>query len=153
MATGIKRALWANINSIELSSSHAWAALASNNFILFFFQIPTINQETGIAGPEPNATLKAIRSDKVLRPTQKQQGKVRQKMPSKKKKLCSTCVNSCNFQAINAGNSDHFQIYFGQNMVWKDRVADGKGKMMKVGDPVYVIKKVSSAAEAVAWTF
>ncbi|EXB83264.1 MOSC domain-containing protein 2 [Morus notabilis] len=74
-------------------------------------KIPTINQETGIAGPEPNATLKAIRSDKVLRPTQKQQGK---------------------------------------NMVWKDRVADGKGKMMKVKDPVYVIKKVSSAAEAVA---
>ncbi|CAL2226425.1 unnamed protein product [Prunus armeniaca] len=39
-------------------------------------KIPTINQETGIAGAEPNETLRKIRSDSVLRPTQKQKGKV-----------------------------------------------------------------------------
>ncbi|XP_009340267.2 mitochondrial amidoxime reducing component 2 isoform X1 [Pyrus x bretschneideri] len=39
-------------------------------------KVPTINQDTGIAGPEPNNTLKKIRSDTVLRPTRKQQGKV-----------------------------------------------------------------------------
>jgi len=43
----------------------------------FFLQIPTINQDTGIGGTEPNETLKKIRSDKVLRPDKKQQGKVR----------------------------------------------------------------------------
>lgn len=41
------------------------------------FQIPTINQDTGIAGSEPNETLMKFRSDKVLRPNQKQQRKVR----------------------------------------------------------------------------
>ncbi|GMN48013.1 hypothetical protein TIFTF001_017194 [Ficus carica] len=57
---------------------------------------------------------------------------------------------SCNLETINVRTPIVFQIYFGQNMVWKDRVADGKGKMMKVGDPVYVLKKVSTAAEAAA---
>ncbi|KAL6201725.1 hypothetical protein ACLB2K_025437 [Fragaria x ananassa] len=39
-------------------------------------KVPTIDQQTGIAGPEPNDTLKKIRSDAVLRPTKKQQGRV-----------------------------------------------------------------------------
>ncbi|KAI4371225.1 hypothetical protein MLD38_019487 [Melastoma candidum] len=39
-------------------------------------KVPTINQETGLAGPEPNETLKEIRSDKALRPNGKQQGKI-----------------------------------------------------------------------------
>lgn len=103
-------------------SEDVWTEIKINEFtfegvkLCSRCKVPTINQETGIAGPEPNTTLMAIRSDKVLRPTQKQQGK----------------------------------IYFGQHIVWKDRVADGKGKMMKVGDPVYVLKKVSTAAEAAA---
>lgn len=42
------------------------------------------------------------------------------------------------------------QIYFGQNLVWKDNLAGGKGKIINVGDPVFVLKKVSSAAEAAA---
>lgn len=42
-----------------------------------FFQIPTINQENGIAGSEPTETLKIFRSDKQLRANEKQQGKVR----------------------------------------------------------------------------
>lgn len=79
-------------------------------------KVPTINQETGIAGPELNDTLKKIRSDKVLRPTQKHQGKV----------------------------------YFGQNLVWKDYFTEGKGKILKVGDPVSILRKVSSANEAAA---
>ncbi|KAL6196920.1 hypothetical protein ACLB2K_032533 [Fragaria x ananassa] len=39
-------------------------------------KVPTIDKKTGIAGPEPNDTLKKIRSDAVLRPTKKQQGRV-----------------------------------------------------------------------------
>lgn len=39
-------------------------------------QVPTINQENAIPGSEPTETLKKFRSDKVLRPARKQQGKV-----------------------------------------------------------------------------
>ncbi|CAN1828570.1 Mitochondrial amidoxime reducing component 2 [Linum perenne] len=80
-------------------------------------KVPTVNQDTGVAGPEPNATLMHFRSDKVLRPDKKQQGKV----------------------------------YFGQNLVWKDNDSGaGKGNVIKVGDPVVVLQKVSSPAEAPA---
>ncbi|TYG66595.1 hypothetical protein ES288_D05G013700v1 [Gossypium darwinii] len=79
-------------------------------------KVPTINQETAIAGPEPNETLLKYRSDKVLRPDKKQQGK----------------------------------IYFGQNMVCKESLTEGKAKLVKVGDPIFVLQKVSTAAEAVA---
>ncbi|CAN0905657.1 Mitochondrial amidoxime reducing component 2 [Linum grandiflorum] len=80
-------------------------------------KVPTINQDTGVIGSEPNATLMQFRSDKVLRPDKKQQGKV----------------------------------YFGQNLVWKDNDSGaGKGNVVKVGDPVVVLQKVSSPAEAAA---
>ncbi|MCL7046182.1 hypothetical protein MKW94_012447 [Papaver nudicaule] len=80
-------------------------------------KVPTVNQETGIfSGAEPTESLMKIRSDKVLRPTKKQGGKV----------------------------------YFGQNLVCKDSLTEQKGKVIQVGDPVYVYKKVSSAAEAAA---
>jgi len=44
------------------------------------------------------------------------------------------------------------QVYFGQNVVWNwnESSAKGDGKVLKLGDPVYVIKKVSSPAEAAA---
>ncbi|KAK2635031.1 hypothetical protein Ddye_029823 [Dipteronia dyeriana] len=79
-------------------------------------KIPTIEQDTGIAGSEPNATLMKFRSDKVLLPNRKQQGKV----------------------------------YFGQNLVCKDNLTEGKGNIVKVGDPLFVLRKISSAAEAAA---
>ncbi|KAK8500170.1 hypothetical protein V6N13_076343 [Hibiscus sabdariffa] len=79
-------------------------------------KVPTIDQDTAIVGPEPNATLMKIRSDKVLRPDKKQQGK----------------------------------IYLGQSLVCKENLTEGKAKMVKVGDPIYVINKVSTAAEAAA---
>ncbi|KAF8025432.1 hypothetical protein BT93_F2306 [Corymbia citriodora subsp. variegata] len=79
-------------------------------------KVPTIDQETAVAKPEINETLSKFRSDKVLRPTGKVQGKV----------------------------------FMGQNMVLKDFLKDGKGKVIKVGDPVNVVKMVSSAAEAPA---
>ncbi|KAE8700177.1 malate dehydrogenase [Hibiscus syriacus] len=79
-------------------------------------KVPTINQDTAVAGPEPNETLMKVRSDKVLRLDKKQQGK----------------------------------IYFGQNLVCKESVTAGKAKMVKVGDPIHVIEKVSTAAEAAA---
>ncbi|XP_047170582.1 mitochondrial amidoxime-reducing component 1-like isoform X1 [Vigna umbellata] len=44
------------------------------------------------------------------------------------------------------------KVYFGQNIVWNwmDSSATGSGKIIRVGDPVYVLRKVSSAAEAAA---
>ncbi|KMT05901.1 hypothetical protein BVRB_7g165590 [Beta vulgaris subsp. vulgaris] len=39
-------------------------------------KIPTINQETGIAGSEPTETLKGFRSDRILLPNRKPQGQV-----------------------------------------------------------------------------
>ncbi|KAK7329374.1 hypothetical protein VNO77_23536 [Canavalia gladiata] len=44
------------------------------------------------------------------------------------------------------------RVYFGQNLVWnhKELSAKGSGKIIEVGDPVYVIQKVSSSAEAAA---
>ncbi|KAK9093606.1 hypothetical protein Syun_028517 [Stephania yunnanensis] len=79
-------------------------------------KVPTINQENGIAGSEPSEALTKFRSDKVLRPNGKQQGKV----------------------------------YFGQNLVCKDSLTGGKGKVIRVGDPVFVVKQVHSPAEAAA---
>ncbi|KAA8544705.1 hypothetical protein F0562_019448 [Nyssa sinensis] len=69
-------------------------------------KVPTINQENAVVGSEPTETLKKFRSDKVLRPTRKQQGKV----------------------------------YFGQNLVCMDSLTGGKGKIIKVGDHVHVLK-------------
>lgn len=40
-------------------------------------QVPTISQETGIGGQEPIETLRNFRSDKVLQPKKKPQGKVK----------------------------------------------------------------------------
>ncbi|KAL5978787.1 hypothetical protein ACLOJK_029904 [Asimina triloba] len=81
-------------------------------------QVPTINQENGIAGQEPTETLMKFRSDKDLCPTKSQQ---------------------------------RGKVYFGQNLVCKESVsAAGKRKVIKVGDPLFVLKKVSSAAEAAA---
>lgn len=79
-------------------------------------KVPSINQETGLAGPEPNETLMRTRSDKVLRPNKNHKGKT----------------------------------YFGQNLVCKDNVLEGKGKVVKVGDPVYILSQVSSPSEAAA---
>lgn len=42
------------------------------------------------------------------------------------------------------------QIYFGQNLVWNDSLTEEKGRIIKVGDSVDVLKKVSSANEAAA---
>ncbi|XP_027354399.1 mitochondrial amidoxime reducing component 2-like isoform X2 [Abrus precatorius] len=44
------------------------------------------------------------------------------------------------------------KIYFGQNLVWnsKDLSAEGNGNIIEVGDPVYVLRKVSSVVEAAA---
>ncbi|KAL3520307.1 hypothetical protein ACH5RR_018456 [Cinchona calisaya] len=41
-------------------------------------------------------------------------------------------------------------VYFGQNMVCSDSLTRGKGKMITVGDPVYVLKIFSSLADAAA---
>ncbi|XP_037492167.1 mitochondrial amidoxime reducing component 2 isoform X2 [Jatropha curcas] len=109
------------VDGCEPFSEDLWREIRINKFtfegvkLCSRCKIPTINQDTGLAGSEPNETLMKIRSDKVLRPDKKQQGK----------------------------------IYFGQNMVWK--ASDGgKGNILNVGDPVFIIKKVSSAAEAAA---
>ncbi|KAI5667277.1 hypothetical protein M9H77_17130 [Catharanthus roseus] len=77
-------------------------------------KVPTIDQETAIAaaGAEPTETLRTFRSDKVLLPKHKHQGRV----------------------------------YFGHTFVCKDSVVtqSKKANTIKVGDPVYALKAVSS---------
>ncbi|KAI3473835.1 hypothetical protein Pfo_027992 [Paulownia fortunei] len=41
-------------------------------------------------------------------------------------------------------------VYFGQNLVCTDSLSEGRGKSIKVGDSVFVLKMVSSAADAAA---
>lgn len=107
-----------------------------------YVQVPTINQETGISGSEPTETLMKTRSGKVLRPDGKNKNKVRHlvtKLSMSIPYVLLTCLLL-------------IQVYFGQNMVWNwmDSSAKGSGKIIGVGDPVYVLRKVSSAAEAAA---
>lgn len=110
------------VDGCEPFSEDLWKDLRINGFkfqgvkLCSRCKVPTINQENGIAGSEPSETLKEFRSDKVLRPNKKQQGKV----------------------------------YFGQNLVCKDSLTQGKGKAISVGDCVYVLSKASSPAEAAA---
>ncbi|KAH9795438.1 MOSC domain-containing protein [Citrus sinensis] len=105
------------VDGCEPFSEDTWTEVRINKFtfqgvkLCSRCKIPTINQDTGDAGPEPNETLKQIRSDKVLRPGRKQRGK---------------------------------------NMVCKDNLTEGNGKVLNLGDPVFVLKKVTSAAEAAA---
>jgi len=105
-------------------------------------QVPTINQETGIAGSEPTETLMKTRSGKVIRPDAKNKNKVRHlvtKLSLNIPYVLLTCLLL-------------MQVYFGQNMVWNwmDSSAKRSGKIIQVGDPVFVLRKVSSAAEAAA---
>ncbi|OAY54393.1 mitochondrial amidoxime reducing component 2 [Manihot esculenta] len=110
------------VEGCEPFSEDLWKEIRINKFtfqgvkLCSRCKVPTINQSNGVADKEPNETLMKIRSDKVLRPHKKQQGK----------------------------------IYFGQNMVWKDNLNGGRGNIINVGDPVVVVRKVSSAAEAAA---
>ncbi|KAL5578463.1 hypothetical protein UlMin_020162 [Ulmus minor] len=110
------------VDGCEPFSEDLWTEIKINRFnfqgvkLCSRCKVPTINQETGIPGSEPNETLMKIRSDKVIRPTQKQQGK----------------------------------IYFGLNLVCKDSFGEGKGNIIAVGNPIFVLKKVSSASEASA---
>lgn len=55
-------------------------------------------------------------------------------------------------KVIRPNDKNKNKVYFGQNIVWnwRDSSAKGDGKVLKVGDPVYVTKKLSSAAEAAA---
>lgn len=48
------------------------------------------------------------------------------------------------------GRTQGTTVYFGQNMVCTDALTQGKGKMVKLGDPVYIHKMLSSAADAAA---
>lgn len=53
---------------------------------------------------------------------------------------------------IRPNDKNKNMVYFGQNIVWnwRDSSATGDGKVLKVGDPVYVLRQVSSPAEAAA---
>ncbi|KAL6541478.1 hypothetical protein OROGR_010964 [Orobanche gracilis] len=42
------------------------------------------------------------------------------------------------------------KVYFGQNMVCNDTVSEGNRKSIKVGDPIFVLNMVPSAADAAA---
>lgn len=119
--------------------------------------MPTINQDNGTAGPEPTETLMTYRSDKVLRPAQKSQGKVISKTNFFIAFiwLMHSIILECDWVAvtyiINAiFPSGKLQVYFGQNLVCKEFNTEGKRMSIKVGDPVYVHKLFSSCADAAA---
>ncbi|KAL7000171.1 hypothetical protein U1Q18_001321 [Sarracenia purpurea var. burkii] len=42
------------------------------------------------------------------------------------------------------------KVYFGQNLVCLESLTRGKGKVIKVGDPLYVLKVAPSCADAPA---
>ncbi|KAM7271825.1 hypothetical protein ACFE04_031039 [Oxalis oulophora] len=108
------------VDGCQPFSEDLWTEIRINKFtfqgvrLCSRSKIPTINQETGVASSELHEALTRMRSDKVLRPNRKQQGK----------------------------------IYFGQNLVWKDNFNGWKGNIIRTGDPVVVLKKVSSVADA-----
>lgn len=107
---------------------------------MYVFQVPTINQETAVADVEPTVTLMKFRSDNVLRPTKKQQGRVR---------ILSHHDGFVKYIYLLAWL---FQVYFGQNIVCKDILSNSgvKGMFIRVGDPVFVEEMLSSPAEAPA---
>lgn len=45
---------------------------------------------------------------------------------------------------------EKLQVYFGQNLVCKESITEGKRMSVKVGDPVYVHKLFASCADAAA---
>ncbi|ESW10850.1 hypothetical protein PHAVU_009G243200 [Phaseolus vulgaris] len=112
------------VEGCEPFSEDLWTDIKISKFSFFGVKlcyrckIPTINQETGIAGPETNEILMKTRSGEIIRPNDK----------NKKR------------------------VYFGQNMTWNwtEFSAERSGKIIEVGDPVYVLRKVSSSAEAAA---
>ncbi|KAJ1393124.1 Pyruvate kinase-like, insert domain superfamily [Sesbania bispinosa] len=63
-----------------------------------------------------------------------------------------TLMRTRSGKVIRPNDRNKNKVYFGQNMVWNwnDSSARGSGKVLEVGDPVYVLRKVSSAAEAAA---
>jgi len=79
-------------------------------------KVPTVNQETGIAGNEPTETLSKFRSGNILSTGKKRQG----------------------------------EVFFGQNLICEESMnpKDGQKTTINVGDSVYVLKMVSSSAEA-----
>ncbi|XP_059625734.1 uncharacterized protein LOC132268865 isoform X1 [Cornus florida] len=70
------------VDGCEPFSEDLWKEIKINKFTFHGVKlcsrckVPTINQENAVAGSEPTETLMKFRSDKVLRPTKKQQGKV-----------------------------------------------------------------------------
>ena len=40
------------------------------------------------------------------------------------------------------------QVYFGQNLVWKESSSAVKEKVVKIGDPIYVLERFSSFLDA-----
>ncbi|XP_020705307.1 mitochondrial amidoxime-reducing component 1 isoform X2 [Dendrobium catenatum] len=81
-------------------------------------KVPTINQESGIAGTEPTETLMKFRTDKALK---------REKINKAK-------------------------VYFGMNFVCAESLSAStmKGKVVKIGDPIHVLQRYASHADAAA---
>ncbi|CAI9782247.1 unnamed protein product [Fraxinus pennsylvanica] len=110
------------VDGCEPFSEDLWTEIKISNLVFHGVKlcdrckVPTINQETTVAGPEPTETLRKFRSDELLFPNKKQQKKV----------------------------------YFGQNLICADSLAQGTEKTIKVGDPILVVKAVSSPADAPA---
>ncbi|KAM5587037.1 mitochondrial amidoxime reducing component 2 [Rosa sericea] len=70
------------VDGCEPFSEDLWTDVRINRFtfqccmLCYRCKIPTVNQETGIQGTEPNETLKKFRSDATVYPSRKQRGRV-----------------------------------------------------------------------------
>ncbi|TVU10493.1 hypothetical protein EJB05_44028, partial [Eragrostis curvula] len=54
-------------------------------------------------------------------------------------------------EVLRPSHKNDRQVYFGQNLICKESLsAKGKGKIIKVGDPVYVLHSFPSSNEAPA---
>ncbi|XP_074268944.1 uncharacterized protein LOC141592238 [Silene latifolia] len=51
---------------------------------------------------------------------------------------------------LRPNNNPKGKVYMGQNLVWKDCYGEGNGKVIRLGDPVSVLRQVSSTADAAA---
>ncbi|KAH0910681.1 hypothetical protein HID58_034002 [Brassica napus] len=70
------------VDGCEPFAEDLWTEILIDNFTFHGVKlcsrckVPTVNQDTGIGGEEPIETLRSFRSDKVLQPQKKPQGKI-----------------------------------------------------------------------------
>jgi len=127
-------------------------------WLCWLIQVPTIDQGNGIYGTEPTETSLTFRSDEVLHPSHKNKWQVIVSCSSFHLfRSIGICVWPCKFLLhILLLRTEHFiqffWVYFCHNLVCKESLSgNNKGKIIKVGNPVYVVQAITCSNEAPAW--